>query len=190
MSALVSLTLESAVSRGVFWADPSAHHLFVTLEGKLGLIGVGTLGRLSPDMRRAGSMFLRSLLSGDPEGQVEAMRLAHAIPRDADVDDLLADLEASDALQVSTILMGGQDGLLGALNEAIRLLLAHSLLPPLEVVLLVRTLFALGNISKRLLPDEDGLLMALMPLVARLPELLADLEVPEMDAADGEASDE
>ncbi len=174
LQALVGITLESAVSQGVFWADPSASHLLVTPDGGLAVVGVGTLGRLSPTMRRAGSTFLRSLLSGDAEGQVEAMRLAEAIPPDADVDGLIADLTASDAMQVSTILMGGQAGLMGALNEAIRLLLAHRLAPPLEVILLVRTLFSLGHLSRTLLPGEDGLLMALMPLVARLPELLAD----------------
>jgi hypothetical protein len=60
--------------------------------------------------------------------------------------------------------------------SAVRLLLLHRLRPPLEVVLLLRTVFALGALSDRLAPGGGGLAMALFPLVARLPDLLASAE--------------
>jgi predicted unusual protein kinase regulating ubiquinone biosynthesis (AarF/ABC1/UbiB family) len=174
LTGIVRLTLEAAVTTGVFWADPSVHHLLVDDEGRLVVAGAATVGRLSADQRRAGSLFLRSLLSGDAAGQLEAMRLAGAIPPGADLDALASDLASAHALQVSTILSGGQQGLMDALNTAVRLLLAHRLAPPLEVVLLVRTIFALSHLGRQLLPGQDAMLMALMPLIARLPELLAD----------------
>jgi predicted unusual protein kinase regulating ubiquinone biosynthesis (AarF/ABC1/UbiB family) len=145
-------------------------------DGNLGLVGTGTVGHLPPDLKVAGIRFLRAFLSGDPEGQADAMRLAGAVPPDADLDALVADLAAADALQVGAILSGGEKGVLSGLNEAVRLLLFHRLRPPLEVILLLRTVFALGALSDRLAPGGGGLTMALFPLIARLPELLAEAE--------------
>lgn len=176
MAALTSLTLESALTHGRFWADLAPEHLLVLEDGTLGLVGTGTVGHLPPELKVAGIRFLRSFLSGDPEGQADAMRLAGAVPPDADVTALVADLAAADALQVSAILAGGEKGVLVGLNEAVRLLLLHRLRPPLEVVLLLRTLFALGALSDRLAPGGGGLSMALLPLIARLPDLLAEAE--------------
>jgi ubiquinone biosynthesis protein len=176
MAALTSLTLESALSHGRFWADPAPEHLLVLDDGTLGLVGTGTVGHLPPELKVAGIRFLRSFLSGDPEGQADAMRLAGAVPPDADISALVADLAAADALQVTAILAGGEKGVLTGLNEAVRLLLMHRLRPPLEVILLLRTVFALGALSERLAPSGGGLAMALFPLVARLPELLAEAE--------------
>lgn len=176
MAALTSLTLESALTHGRFWADPAPEHLLVTDDGTLRIVGTGTVGHLPPELKVAGIRFLRSFLSGDPEGQADAMRLAGAVPPDADVGALVADLAAADALQVSAILSGGEKGVLTGLNEAVRLLLLHRLRPPLEVVLLLRTVFALGALSDRIAPGGGGLAMALFPLVARLPDLLAQAE--------------
>jgi predicted unusual protein kinase regulating ubiquinone biosynthesis (AarF/ABC1/UbiB family) len=176
MAALTSLTLESALTHGLFWADPAPEHLMVLDDGTLGLVGTGTVGHLPIDLKVAGIRFLRAFLSGDPEGQAEAMRLAGAVPPDADTTALVADLAQAEALQMSAILAGGEKGVLKGLNEAVRLLLLHRLRPPLEVVLLLRTVFALGALSDRLAPGGGGLAMALFPLVARLPDLLASAE--------------
>lgn len=85
---------------------------------------------------------LAAVLGGDFDGQVAAMRATGAVSDGVDVDRLVADLAAAQALQPMTILAGGETPLLGALREAIELLLRHRLRPPLEVVLLVRTLSA------------------------------------------------
>lgn len=173
VGALARMTIESAIATGVFWADLSEDHLVVDDSGRLQIVGAGVVGRLNPQMRRAGNRYLRALLTGDAEGQVEAMRLAGAIEAGADVGDLVADLSSSKTLAVSSIMSQGHSGLTNALNEAIQLLLVHKVTPPLEVVLLVRTIFSLGHISTKLLGDEGGMLMTLLPLLARLPELLA-----------------
>jgi predicted unusual protein kinase regulating ubiquinone biosynthesis (AarF/ABC1/UbiB family) len=142
----------------------------------LALVGTGTVGHLPPALKRAGIGFLRSFLAGDYEGQIEAMRTADAVPEGANLDALLDDLSSAEKLQVMSILAGGESGMLAGLNEAVRLLLVHHLRPPLEVTLLLRTMFALGTISHRLDPGGGGLAVAVMPLVQRLPELLADAE--------------
>lgn len=175
IGAVTALTLEAALVYGTFWADPSAGHLSVGPDGGLTLNRAGVVGHLSPQLRTAGITFLKSLFSGDAAGQVEAMRIAGAVPPGLDVDALIAELSSAKALEFSAIMMGGETGLLGAVNEAVRLMLKHNLVPPVEVVLLLRTVFAVGLLSDRLVPAGGGFLMALMGLVPKLPTLLASL---------------
>jgi ubiquinone biosynthesis protein len=179
LESLIALTLEPALTHGTFWADPAPEHLLVDPDGRLVLAGVGAAGHLSPDLRRAGIGFLTSLVSGDAEGQVEAMRLAGAVPPGVDLVALVEDLRSADSLQVTTILMGGEQALLAGLRDATHIMLAHQLQPPLEVVLLLRTVFALGSLAEQVAPGGGGLMAALLPLFQRLPELIADAERTE-----------
>jgi ubiquinone biosynthesis protein len=176
MAALASITLESALVRGTFWADPAPEHLLVAPDGTLVLVGVGAVGHFSPELRRAGILFLRSVMSGDGAGQVEAMRVAGAIPPGTDLEPIIHDLSTAEALQVSTILLGGEQGLLDALGATVRVLLTYNIKPPVEVVLLLRTVFALEVVSRSIMPAGGGLMAALLGLVPRLPELLAAAE--------------
>ncbi|MCB1251451.1 MAG: AarF/ABC1/UbiB kinase family protein [Acidimicrobiales bacterium] len=183
VAALSAITLESALVHGVFWADPSPDHLLVAPGGRLVLAGVGACGHFTHNMRRAGIVFLRSVLGGDPAGQVEAMQIAGAAPAELDVDALIAELTASEALDVSRIMFGGEDGLLGALGETVRIMLTYDIKPPVEVALLLRTVFALGALVEQVHPDGGGLMAALMGLLPRLPDLLADATQAEADEA-------
>jgi ubiquinone biosynthesis protein len=166
------VTAEAALTHGVFHADLRPEHLLALPDGRVVVAGCGTIGRLDPPIRRAAIEYLAAVLGGDYEGQVAAMRQTGAVPDDVDVDALVADLSASAALDPMTILAGGEVSLLGALREAMDLLLRHRLRPPLEVVLLVRSLFALRSLLATVAP-ERSLLDALFPLIARLPELRA-----------------
>lgn len=185
---LARITIESALTHGVFWADPAPDNLLARPDGRVVLVGAGAVGRLDPTLRHAGIEFLRSLLSGDAGGAVGAMGRADAIPPDADVDQLVTDFESAEMLQVSTILAGGEQGLLGALNEAVRLLLRHQVRPPLDVVVLLRAIFALGALSNRLVPEGGGLMPAMFPLIQRLPDLIAEAEQGLGDPPDPAAS--
>lgn len=173
LRSLLALTLEPALTHGVFWADPSPEHLLVTRDGGLALVGVGAAGHLSPQLRRAGIRFLTAIVSGDTDGQIDAMRLAGAIPPGTDLDALAADLRAAESLKVSSILIGGEGGLLAGLRDATRILLAHHLEPPLDVVMLLRTVFALGELLERVAPEAGGLMAGLLPLFQRLPDIIA-----------------
>ncbi len=181
LAAVAALTLEAALVHGVFWADPAPEHLLCRDDGSVVLVGCGTVGHLSPQLRHAGILFLKSVLSGDHEGQVLAMERAGAMPPDAEPERLMADLAAAESLQVSRILSGGEAGLLTGLNEAVRLLLEHRLRPPLDVVLLLRTVFAIGALADRLVPEGGGLMAALFPLFGRLPDLIARAEAESAD---------
>ncbi|MCX7619791.1 MAG: AarF/UbiB family protein [Acidimicrobiales bacterium] len=188
VAALTSVTLEAALTHGTFWADPAPEHLLVLPGGRLAIVGLGTVGHFSPQLRRAGITFLRSVLSGEFEGQVEAMRIAGAAPADLDVGGLVAEMQAAEALEVSRVMFGGEEGLLGALNETVRIMLKYNLKPPVEVALLLRTVFALGQLAERIDPEGGGLMAALMGLLPRLPDLLADVS-PDGESVDrrGEA---
>ena len=172
----MGITLESALAEGLFWADPAPEHLLVAPDGSLVLAGVGTLGRFSPALRLAGVRTIKGVLTGDFEGMIEGMAIAGAITPDVDVTHLLADLGASDALNPMQILMGGQSGLLDALSTVVRLMLANKLEPPVEVILLLRTVFSLGRLVDIIDPGGPGLAGALMELMPRLPQLIADAE--------------
>jgi hypothetical protein len=59
----------------------------------------------------------------------------------------------------------------------VSIMLAHKLQPPVEVIVMLRTVFALGQLLGRLDPSgTTGLTAALMPLLPRLPEILAAAE--------------
>ena len=175
--AITALTLESALVHGTFWADPSPQHLLVLPDDRLALVGVGVLGRFTPELRLAGTRVIKAVLTGEHEAMIDGMRIAGALNDDVDVDALLVDLQASPLLDPSAILFGGQTALVDALNATVSIMLAHKLQPPVEVILMLRTVFALGQLLPRLDPTgTTGLTAALMPLLPRLPEILAAAE--------------
>lgn len=175
--AVTALTLESALVHGVFWADPSPHHLLVLPDDRIALVGVGVLGRFTAELRLAGTRVIKAVLTGEHEAMIDGMRIAGALTPDVDTSALLADLKASPLLDPSSILFGGQSALADALTTTVSIMLAHKLQPPVEVILMLRTVFALGQLLGALDPSgSTGLTAALMPLLPRLPDILAAAE--------------
>ncbi|MDP1818994.1 MAG: AarF/UbiB family protein [Acidimicrobiales bacterium] len=171
---LAALLVLSAVGRGVFHADAGPEHLLRSSDGTITLVGCPVLGRLTPELRRAGYAYLTAVLSGDHAAQVEAMRQAGAVPDGIDEGALIADLVAGGSIDPMALMdSSGQGALLEGLRDAVGILLRHRLRPPLEVVLLVRGLFALQQVLPLAAPGAS-LTGALLPLLPRLPELAAD----------------
>jgi ubiquinone biosynthesis protein len=171
---LASLLVLCAVGRGVFHADAGPEHLLRTSDGTITLVGCPVLGRLTPALRRAGYAYLTAVLSNDHAAQVEAMREAGAVPDGVDEEALIADLVAGGSIDPVALLdASGQEALLDGLRDAVGILLRHRLRPPLEVVLLVRGLFALQQVLPLASPGSS-LTAVLLPLLPRLPELAAD----------------
>lgn len=175
LRAVLGLSVESALVTGVFHADLRLENLVVAPDGRLGIIGYGTVGHFDDNVRKGALRYLISVFSGDVEGQIEAMRMTGAVPPDVDVRALAEDLAASAALQPMQMMTGGQEAVVAGLREAVSILLRHRLRPPLEVTLFVRNVFALNRFVREMAPDSS-LMMAMMPLVQRLPVLAAELE--------------
>ena len=175
LRGFLGLSVESALVTGVFHADLRTENMVICDDGRLGVIAFGTVGRFGLQMRRAAMKYLMAVFTGDVEGQIEAMRLAGAVPDDVDVAALARDLSASEALQPMQMMTGGEGALVGGLKEGVAILLRHQLRPPIEVTLFVRNVFALNAFVRQVAP-ESSLMMALMPLVQRLPDLAAELE--------------
>lgn len=174
LRSYLGITIESALTSGVFHADLRPEHLVVIPDGRLSVVGFGALGRFDLAIRRGALKYLTSVFSGDVDGQIEAMRMTGAVPDGVDVGALARDLSASAALQPMQMLTGGEGAIVAGLREAVQLLLRHRLRPPLEVTLFVRNVFALNAFVKSL-GDNVTLMSALMPLVQRLPQLNAEL---------------
>ena len=175
--AVTALTLESALVHGVFWADPSPQHLLVLPDDRIAMVGVGVLGRFTPELRLAGTRVIKAVLTGEHAAMIDGMRIAGALTPEVDIAALLVDLEASPLLDPSAILFGGQSALADALTTTVSIMLDHKLQPPVEVILMLRTVFALGQLLGRLDPSgTTGLTAALMPLLPRLPDILAAAE--------------
>lgn len=182
LRAQLAMTLEAALTDGVFHADLRPEHLAVLDDGSVTVTAFGTIGRFGPTIRRSAMQYLMAVFSGDVNGQIEAMRLAGAVPDEGvDTAALARDLEASENLKPMTMLTGGEQSVVAGLKEAVQILLRHRLRPPVEVTLFVRNVFALNAFVRELGP-EMNLLSALMPLVQRLPELNAELAT-ELDPA-------
>jgi hypothetical protein len=108
---------------------------------------------------------------------IEGLAAVGAVGPDADTAGLVADLAGNDRLDPVKVLLGGEAALLDALRTLVGILLAHRLDPPVEVILLLRTLFATGRLASSLTPDgTSGLSAALMSLLPRLPDLVAAAE--------------
>lgn len=174
VAALIGVTIDAALECGGFHIDMAPEHLMVLDNGNLGIVGCGSMGHFDLQTRRAALLYLTSVLSGDFENQVESMRLAGAVPEGTDIEALVHDLSTTEALQPATMMMGGEESMVGGLKEAMLVLLRHKIRPPLEEVLFVRNVFMLRNLFASLSPDVS-MMMALMPLLQKLPELNARL---------------
>ena len=175
LRGFLAISIESALMTGVFHADLRAENLVVCPDGRLGVIGYGTVGHLDRPVRRGTLRYLMSVFTGDIDGQIEGLRMTGAIPADVDLPALAKDLAANEALQPMQMMSGGQEAVVVGLKEAVGLLLRHRLRPPLEVTLFVRNVFALNAFIRQFAPGTN-LMMAMMPLVQKLPQMAAELE--------------
>src|SRR6202163_540157 len=90
-AALIAF-LEGAVLYGVFHGDLHGGNLFVMADGRVALLDHGITGRLDAPRRLA---FLRLLMGGtinDLRVQLEALIDLGALPKDTDIEAVIADL--------------------------------------------------------------------------------------------------
>lgn len=151
-AAMVSF-MEGTVLFGVFHGDLHGGNLLVQQDGKVALLDYGMTGRMGEARRLA---FLRLLLGGslnDPRMQVAALRDLGALPADADIEAVVADL-GLDGPPIDPVAMSA-DQLAGEIRDVTKALLSYGARMPKELMLFVKNLLFLDGAMARLAPDVD-----------------------------------
>ena len=146
--------LEGAVLHGVFHGDLHGGNLFVMADGKVALLDYGITGRLTEDRRLA---FLRLLMGGttsDVKTQMAALRDLGALPPDADIDQLIIDLNLENPDVIDPTQMS-PDELMAQIREITKQLLGIGARMPKELMLFVKDMLFLDGALGTLAPDVD-----------------------------------
>jgi ubiquinone biosynthesis protein len=145
--------LEGAMFHGVFHGDLHGGNLLVLPDGRTGLLDFGIVGRLDPAERLA---FLRLVVAAtlnDVRGQLAALRDLGALPPDADLGAIIAELGLDrppiDPLSVSA------DELTAELQRVVKALLGYGARLPKPLMLFVKNMVFLDGAITTLAPDLD-----------------------------------
>jgi ubiquinone biosynthesis protein len=145
--------LEGAMLFGVFHGDLHGGNLFVLPDGRTALLDFGITGRLDEPRRRA---FLRLVMGGtvnDVRAQVEALRELGALRPDADIDEVIRDLNLDGPPQDVTKLTAEE--LTHQLRDLTKGLLAYGAKMPKELMLFVKDILFLDGAVASFAPDVD-----------------------------------
>ncbi|SDS14665.1 ubiquinone biosynthesis protein [Brevibacterium siliguriense] len=72
-TTLLGATLEQIIGDGIFHADLHSGNIFITPEGKLGLLDFGAVGRLDPGTQTSLGLMLYSIDQNDSAGATDAL---------------------------------------------------------------------------------------------------------------------
>ncbi|WP_246490431.1 ABC1 kinase family protein [Brevibacterium oceani] len=72
-TTLLGATLEQIIGDGIFHADLHAGNIFITPDGKLGLLDFGAVGRLDPGTQTSLGLMLYSIDQNDSAGATDAL---------------------------------------------------------------------------------------------------------------------
>lgn len=145
--------MEGAMLYGVFHGDLHGGNLFVQPGGRVVLLDYGITGRLNEPQRLA---FLRLLMGGtvnDVRMQMEALRDLGALPADADLDAVMADLGINDPVKDPTQMTAEQ--LTAEIKDLTKALLGYGARMPKELMLFVKNMLFLDGSVATLAPDVD-----------------------------------
>ena len=190
--ALLRHMLHQITVDGVFHADPHPGNILLLTDGRLGLLDLGSVGRLDAQLRSALQDLLLAVGRGDPAGMSDA--LLDLVTRPDEIDEQA--LERALGQFMALHLAGG--GAAGAemFTDLFRLVTRFGLGIPPEVAAVFRALatlegtltqlapgfdlvseaqgFARGFFAERLAPEQvrktvTDELVALLPVLRRLP---------------------
>jgi ubiquinone biosynthesis protein len=145
--------MEGAVVEGIFHGDLHGGNLLVLDDGRTALLDYGIVGRLDGPRRNA---FLRLMLgatTNDPRGQVAALRDLGALPLDADIGAVVADLRLDQEVIDPTTLTGEE--MVKEVQRVVKAMLGYGAKLPKELMLYVKNLVFLDGAIARLAPDLD-----------------------------------
>ncbi len=145
--------LESATLHGVFHGDFHGGNLFVQPDGRVALLDFGITGRMDEFRRRAFLRMMMSAIANDTRGQMAALRDLGALPRDADIDQVIADLGLEDPIVDPTKM--DQEQLLAEMQRVVKAMLGYGARMPKTLMLYVKNMIFLSSMIGHLAPDID-----------------------------------
>ena len=150
---MVDGLLEGAALHGIFHGDFHAGNLFIREDGIIGLVDYGMVGRLDHDRRLSFLRYITSLMSGDVQAQVLAVRDLGAFPPETDVSDLIEKLQLDrvdfDPLQLT------EEQFISEFQGLLKELLASGARIPKELMLFVKNFAYLASFVQKIDPDMD-----------------------------------
>lgn len=174
--------LEGAMFHGIFHGDLHGGNLLVLPDGRTGLLDFGITGRLTPPERLAFLRLVVAATMNDVVGQLAALRDLGALPADADLERIVAELgldqPSIDPLAVSA------DELTAELQRVIKALLGYGARLPKPLMLFVKNLVFLDGAITTLAPDLD-----LLGEIASIAGYFAERHGPRIAAEVGMAPD-
>lgn len=164
--------LEATLKHGVFHGDLHAGNVLVDeARQTFSLVDFGIAGRLDAAQRTGLVEYLAAWATNDAAGQIEAMRSFGAIDRDAEVDVLVAELQAElDLLSARTRGDVTFDQLGTTLGRLLQVLARNGFRMPKDLVLFFKNLLYLAGFAASVAPETDVLAVVQDILL----ELLAD----------------
>ncbi len=145
--------LEGCMFHGIFHGDLHGGNLLVLADGRTGLLDFGIVGRLPERQRLA---FLRLLVGAsmnDVTTQLGALRDLGALPPNADLPRIIADLGLDQPVIDPTTLSA--DELTGEIQRVVKALLGYGARLPKPLMLFVKNLVFLDGAITTLAPDLD-----------------------------------
>ncbi|ADB34547.1 ABC-1 domain protein [Kribbella flavida DSM 17836] len=136
---------------GVFHADPHPGNFLLLADGKLGMLDLGSVGRLDPSTREALQRFLLAVDHGDPVAATDA--LLEIVDRPDVVDE--QGLERGVGQFMARHLGAGAALGPAMFNDLFRIITAHGLGVPPEVAAVFRALATVEGTISRLSPGFD-----------------------------------
>ncbi len=145
--------LESCTLHGVFHGDFHGGNLFVQPDGRVALLDFGITGRMDERKRRAFVRLLMTASVNDVRGQLGALAELGALPLDADLDAVMADLGLDGPVVDPTTLT--QEQLLAEMQRVVKALLGYGARMPKVLMLFVKNMIFLSSMIGHLAPDID-----------------------------------
>lgn len=166
--------LETTILDGLFHGDLHAGNVLVEPDGSFALIDFGICGRFD-DRQRAGLVrYLLAFAGSDATGQITAMQHFGAIPAEADVAAIAAQLQVElDRLDLRLDGAVTFDRLGDTLGRLLRVLAANGFAMPKDLVLFFKNLLYLGAFAAAISPETD--------LFAQITRILGEISTDHAD---------
>ncbi|GAA1685708.1 AarF/UbiB family protein [Kribbella yunnanensis] len=136
---------------GVFHADPHPGNFLLLADGRIGMLDLGSVGRLDPATREALQRFLLAIDHGDPVGATDA--LLEIVDRPDVIDE--RGLERAVGQFMTRHLTGAVSIGPAMFNDLFKIITSHELGVPPEVAAVFRALATIEGTISRISPGFD-----------------------------------